>query len=113
MRAHPRRPRGGESGREKRRDEIFKHRRKSPWVPLLPDHFQTAKRMLAPDWAQKMQKMSSFREFLHDRYYFATVARFVHQAFLTRNEGATDESKSRFRILSAAAIQFALRKFCF
>ena len=57
--------------------------------------------------------LSSFREFLHDRYYFATVARFVHQAFLTRNEGATDESKSRFRILSAAAIQFALRKFCF
>ena len=26
-------------------------------------------------------------------YYLATVARFVHQAFLTSNEGTTDESK--------------------
>ena len=30
--------------------------------------------------------LSSFREFVHDGYYLATVARFVHQAFLTRNE---------------------------
>ena len=37
---------------------------------------------------------SSFREFVHDGYYLDTVARFVHQAFLTRNEGATDESKN-------------------
>ena len=37
--------------------------------------------------------LSSFREFVHDGYYLATVARFVHQAFLTRNEGTTaDES---------------------
>ena len=38
--------------------------------------------------------LSSFREFVHDGYYLATVARFVHQAFLTRNEGTTDESKN-------------------
>ena len=38
--------------------------------------------------------LSSFCEFVHDRYYFATVARFVQQAFLTRNEGTTDESKN-------------------
>ena len=31
--------------------KVFKHRRKSPWVP---DHFLAVKRMLAPDWAQKM-----------------------------------------------------------
>ena len=37
---------------------------------------------------------SSFREFVHDICYLATVARFVHQAFLTRNEGTTDESKN-------------------
>ena len=38
---HPRRPRGGQSGREKRRDESFynKHRRKSPWVPTLTGPF--------------------------------------------------------------------------
>jgi len=41
--AYPRRPRGGQSGREKR-----------PWVPTLTDHFQKVKRMVAPDWAQKM-----------------------------------------------------------
>ena len=28
--------------------------------------------------------LSYFREFLHDGYYLASVARFVHQAFLTR-----------------------------
>ena len=38
--------------------------------------------------------LSSFCEFVHDCYYFATVARFVQQAFLTRNEGTTDESKN-------------------
>ena len=38
--------------------------------------------------------LSSFREFVHDGYYLATVARFVHQAFLTRNEETTDESKN-------------------
>ena len=38
--------------------------------------------------------LSSFHEFVHDGYDLATVARFVHQAFLTRNEGTTDESKN-------------------
>ena len=33
--------------------EVFKHRRKSPSVPTLTES-QTVKRMLAPDWAQKM-----------------------------------------------------------
>ena len=28
--------------------------RKAPGYRLSPDHFQTVKRMLAPDWAQKM-----------------------------------------------------------
>ena len=46
---------------------------------LSPDHFQTVKRRLAPDWAQKMlciivpnlltaSPLSSFREFVHDGY---------------------------------------------
>ena len=77
-----------------------------PGYRLSPDHFQTVKRMLVPDWAQKMlwiivpnrrtalRLLSSFREFVHNGYYLATVARFVHKAFLTRNEGTTDESKN-------------------
>ena len=36
---HPRRPRGSQSGREKRRDESFHYGRKSPWVPTLTGPF--------------------------------------------------------------------------
>ena len=36
---HPRRPRGSQSGREKRRDESFQVRRKSSWVPTLTELF--------------------------------------------------------------------------
>ena len=37
--SHPRRPRGSQSGREKRRDESFHYGRKSPWVPTLTGPF--------------------------------------------------------------------------
>ena len=37
--------------------KVFKDGRKSPWVPTLTRPFQTAKRMLAPDWAQKMLRI--------------------------------------------------------
>ena len=36
---HPRRPRGSQSGREKRRDESFQVQAKSPWVPTLTEPF--------------------------------------------------------------------------
>ena len=64
--------------------------RRAPGYQLSPDHFQTVKRILAPEWAQKMHciivpnRRTDFREFVHDGYYLATVARFIHQAFLTR-----------------------------
>ena len=52
---HPRIPRGGQSGWEKRRNERFKHwGRKAPGYWLSLDHFQTVNWMLATDWAQKM-----------------------------------------------------------
>ena len=52
---HPRRPSGGQWGRQKRRDESFQaEAEKPPGYRLSPDCFQTVKRMLAPDWAQKM-----------------------------------------------------------
>ena len=51
---HPRRPRGSQSGRVKRRDESFQAWAEEPLGTDSPDHFQTVKRMLVPDWAQKM-----------------------------------------------------------
>ena len=52
---HPRRPRGGQSGREKRRDESFQVRAKEPLgTDSHRTYVQKFKRMLAPDWAQKM-----------------------------------------------------------
>ena len=49
---HPQRPRGSQSGWEKRRNERFQAQIKKPQILL--DHFQTVKWMLAPDWVQKM-----------------------------------------------------------
>ena len=77
---------------------------RAPGYRLSPDHFQTVKRKLVPDWGQKcfvllcpvgeQHILSSFREFVHNGYHLATVAGFVQQALLTRNEGTTDESKN-------------------
>ena len=50
--SHPRRPKGSQSGRGKRRDESSKA--KAPGYRPSPDHFKTVKRMLASHWAQKM-----------------------------------------------------------
>ena len=52
---HPRRPRGSQSVREKRREESFKSTgERAPGYRLSPDHFHTVKRMLVPHWAPKM-----------------------------------------------------------
>ena len=52
---HPRRPRGSQSSREKRRDDKFSSMGgRAPGYRLSQDHFQTVKGMLAPNWAQKM-----------------------------------------------------------
>ena len=50
--SHPRRPKGSQSGRGKRRDESSKAN--APGYRPSPDLFKTVKRMLAPQWAQKM-----------------------------------------------------------
>ena len=76
---HPQRPRGSQSGREKRRDESFQVRAKEP---LGTDSHRTISKNSsgcpAPDWAQKMlciivlnrrtHLLSSFRVFVHDGY---------------------------------------------
>jgi len=102
---HPRRPRGSQLGRFKRHDESFQ-----AWAeePLGTDSHRTISKrsseclllighkkcfvLLCPIGEQFL--LSSVREFVHDGYYLATVARFLNQAFLTRNEGAADESKN-------------------
>ena len=105
MKNHHRRPRGGQSGREKRRDESFQAQAEKP---LGTDSHRTISKRSSECWLLIGHKkcfvllcpigeqhlLSSFREFVHDGYYLATVARFVHQAFLTRNERTTDESKN-------------------
>ena len=122
---HPRRPRVSQSGREKMRDESLQAWAEKP--PGTDSHLTISKRssecwllighkkcfvLLCPIGEQHF--LNSFREFVHDGYYHATFARFVHQAFLIRNEGTiyTDESKNVW-MLPAGAIQFAVRKFCF
>ena len=89
--SHPRRPRGSKSGREKRRDESLKVRAKEP---LGTDSHRTISKnssgcrllighkkcfvLMCPICEQFL--LSSFREFVHDGYCLATLARFVHQA---------------------------------
>ena len=109
---HPRRTRGSQSGREKRWDESFQVRAKEP---LGTDSHRTISKnssgcrllighkkcfvLLCPIGEQFL--LSSFREFVHDGYCLATLARLCVQGkllfstFLTRNEGTTDESKKR------------------
>ena len=105
---YPRRPRGSQSGWVKRRDESFQ-----AWAeePLGTDSHRTISKRSRECWflighkkcfiiavllcpIGEQHLLISFREFVHDGYYLATVAGFVKQAFLTRNEGATDESKN-------------------
>ena len=61
---------------EKARRKFSSSGGRAPGYRLSPDHFQTVKWMLAPDWAQKMlciivpigeqHLLSSFREFVYD-----------------------------------------------
>ena len=85
---HPRRLRASQSGREKRRDESFQARAEEPLGTY--SHRTISKRsseywllighkkcfvLLCPIGKQFL--LSPFREFVHDGYYLATVARFV------------------------------------
>ena len=88
---HPRRPRGSQSGRKKRRDESFHVRAKEP---LGTDSHRSISKnssgcrllirhkkffvLLCPIGKQFL--LSSFREFVHDGCCIGTLARFVHQA---------------------------------
>ena len=69
---------------EKARRKFSSTGGRAPGYRLSQDYFQTVKRMLAPDWINEQFLLSYFREVVHDGYYLATVAWFLHQAFLTR-----------------------------
>ena len=89
--SHPRRSRGSQSGREKGRDESFQVRAKEPLgtdshraisktssgCRLLIGH---KKCFVILCLIGEQFLLSFFREFVHDGYCFATLARFVHQA---------------------------------
>ena len=92
---HPRRPRGGQSGQEKRRDEIVQAQaEKSAEKPLGTDSHRAISKRSCECWLLIGHKkcfvllcpigeqflLSSFREFVNDSYCLATLARFVHQA---------------------------------
>ena len=108
---HPRRPRGGQSGREKRRNESFQVRAKEP---LGTDSHRTMSKnssgcrllighkkcfVLCPIGEEFL--LSSFRKFVHDGYCpvrspsWCVQGKLLFSTFLTRNEGTTDESKTR------------------
>ena len=108
---HPRRPRGSQSGREKRWDESFQERAKEP---LGTDSHRTISKnssgcrllighkkcfVLCPIGEEFL--LSSFREFVHDGYCpvrspsLCVQGKLLFSTFLTRNEGTTDESKKR------------------
>ena len=117
--SHPRRPRGGQSGREKRRDKSFQaqaeksqgtdsYRTISKWSRecwFLIGHKKCFV-LLCPIGEQHL--LSSFRKFVHDGFYLAIVARFVHQ-----EAKELPRSRKTCRMPSAGAILFALRKLCF
>ena len=89
--SHPRRPRGIQSGLEKRRVESFQVRAKEPLgtyshqtisktssgCRLLIGHKKCFV-LLCPIGEQFL--LSSFREFVHDSYCLAILARLVHKA---------------------------------
>ena len=133
---HPRRPRGSQSGRdrEKRRDESFQLRAKEP---LGTDSYQTISKnssgcrlpigrkkcfvLLCPGCPIGEQFFSLVRTRRLLSHHtcqvpspsFCVQGKLLFSTFLTRNEGTTDESKKTFGMLSAGAIQFAPRIFCF
>ena len=132
-RTHPRRPRGSQSGREKRRDESFQVGQKSPWVPTLTELFPKIQED-ASSWLGTKnalyycaQSANSFSWVLFmSSYTTAIVSQHLPGSF-TNHVGARKtfifyfpNHKRRnyrwvektFGTLSAGAIQLASRIFC-
>ena len=99
--------------------------KRAPGYRLSPNYFQKFKRMPAPDWAQKcfvllcpigeQFLLSSFRVFVHDGCCLARVARICMYVFYFPNQKRRNYRwvAKTFGMLSAGAIQFTPRIFCF
>ena len=115
--SHPRRPRGSQSGRGKRRAgrKFSSTGERAPGYRLSPNYFQKFKRTPAPDWAQIMLCIivpnrrtvsPQFFSWVRTRWLLSRHScpdrspglckckgNFLFSTFLTRNEGTTEESK--------------------
>ena len=131
---HLRRPRGGQSGQEKRLNESFQVRAKEPpGYRLSPNYFQKFKWMPAPDWAQKMLCIIVPDRRTDSPKFFSWVrtrrllsrhtcpvrspslcvrGKLLFSTFLTRNKGTTDESKKRLECYQQEQLHLAWI-FCF
>ena len=131
--SHPRRPRGSQSGREKRRDESFQVRAKSPWVPNLIELFPKIQAD-AGSWLGTKnalyycaQSANSFSWVLFVSSYTTAIVLPHLPGSFTKLVRAREtfifyfpNQKRRnyrwvektFGMLSAGAIQFAPRTFC-
>ena len=108
-------------GEKARRKNEFKRRRKSPLVPTLTGLFPNGQTN-AGSWLGTKnalycaQSAKSFSWVLFVSSYTTAIISPQLPGSFTKlsypDKGTTDESKT-FRMLSAGAIQFALRKFCF
>ena len=84
---------------EKARRKFSSTGERAPGYRLSPNYFQKFKRMLAPDWAQKMvciivphwrtvsPEFFSWVRTRRDSYCLATLARFIHQACAGKGTG--------------------------
>ena len=125
--SHPRRPRGSQSGPEKRQDEGGR----APGHRLSPDHFQKFKRIPAPGTKNGLyycaQSVNTSPEFLSSVRTRRLLSRhtcpvcspslcvqgkLLFSTFLTRNKGTTDESKKRLECYQQEQLHLA-RIFCF
>ena len=116
--SHPRRPRGSQSGRGKRRAgrKFSSTGERAPGYRLSPNYFQKFKRMPPPDWVQKMlctivpnrrTVSPEFFSWVRTRRLLSrhtcpvrspslcVQGKLLFSTFLTRNEGTTDESQKR------------------
>ena len=80
---------GNKSGKATKCRRFTSQAKKAPGNRLLPDHFQTALRLLTPDWAEEsfvlfcpigeQQLLRYCNVFLHDDFRITLLAWFVHQ----------------------------------
>ena len=132
--AHPRRPRGSQSGREKRRNESFQVRAEEP---LGTDSHQTISKNSSRCWLLTGHKkmlciIVPTRQTVSPELFLCVRTRrllsrhtcpvrstslcvqgkLLLSTFLTRNEGTTDESKKRLGCYQQEQLNLA-RIFCF